>query len=43
MAGIVFHGGLLIALAPAALKHFPKLGRLLRYHSVVKRDVHILN
>lgn len=41
MAGIVLHGDLLIALAPAALKHCPKQG-LLRYHSIVKRDVHIL-
>lgn len=43
MAGIVLHGDLLIALAPAALRHFPRQGRLLRYHSVVKRDVHIPN
>lgn len=38
-----FAGDLLIALAPAALRHFPKQGRLHKYHSVVKRDVHIPN
>lgn len=43
MAGIVLDGDLLIALTPAALKHCPKQERLLRYHSLVKRDVHILN
>lgn len=42
MAGIVLHGDLLIALAPAALRHCPKQGRTLRYHSLVKRNVHIL-